>query len=115
MSSPRRRPVAFRPGLEWLLEKTPGATAVPLARFYEFVNEDRPHVFLRFGPPVKPSATAALQHALETELDALGAQVDHRSWEGFERLFQSKLSINKRWEQWRARWSGAGTVDPLNR
>lgn len=117
MGSPHERPLKFQPGLEWVLEKRPEVPAIPMACRYEFMREDRPHIFLRFGAPLMKASTAQLENGLEMELDALHTQLV--AWEGggFERVWRSSLSVNKRWERWWRRMRGGGEdgFEPLNR
>lgn len=116
LSSPRARPIAVRPGAEWLLRRVPLASAVPCARAFEFLGEDRPQVFLRFGPPMRRASTDAIRTALEAELDALLADLDARRAVGAERLLQGPLSLNKRWERRARLLSGRRSrpFDPFN-
>ena len=99
LASPRARPLAVKPGAEWLLRAAPHASAVPCARAYEFLGEDRPQIFLRFGASLRIATTDAIQATLERELDALLADLDARRTDGAERLLQGPLSLNKRWER----------------
>lgn len=112
-SSPRARPLEIRPGAEWLLRHAPLAQAVPCARAWEFLGEDRPQAFLRFGPALRGADTAGIRAALERELDTLLADLDARRTAGAERLLQGPLSINKRWER-RARLLPGGKARPFD-
>ena len=117
MTSPHERPLALRPGLTWLLENGPGCVALPMARRYEFMNEDRPQVFLRFGSPTRSHSLAELEILLEKELDALHPQLTRWPARDFTRVWQADLSLNKKWERWSRKWLGsdAKTFQPFNR
>jgi 1-acyl-sn-glycerol-3-phosphate acyltransferase len=112
LASPRTRPLAVKPGAEWLLRTAPHASAIPCARAYEFLGEDRPQVFLRFGNPLRHATTEAIRAALEGELDTLLAELNARRTDGAERLLQGPLSLNKRWER-RARRLTIGRRRPF--
>jgi hypothetical protein len=116
LASPRLRPVEVKPGAEWLLRHAPRASAVPCARAFEFLGEDRPQAFLRFGPPMRAPSADAIRAALERELDALLADLDARRVDGAERLLQGPLSLNKRWERRARQLPGASRrpFDPFN-
>ncbi len=116
MGSAHERPLKFRRGLEWILEHRADLSAIPMACRYEFMREDRPHIFLRFGPALAGASTASLEQALQKELDSLHGQLAAWSVTDFERIWQSSLSVNKRWERWWGKIRGGGKAfDPLNR
>lgn len=117
MASWEERPLRFQHGLQWLCQHSPHIPTIPMACRYEFMREERPHVLLRIGKPVKSTKTHDLEHALSVELDAMDHHCKHWSLEGYERLWQGKLSANKRWERWMRRYAGddGKPFDPYNR
>ncbi len=117
MTSWEERPLKFQHGLEWLCGHAPHIPAIPMACRYEFMREERPHILLRIGKPIQSAKSHELEHALITELDAMDAHCKHWSLHGYERLWQGKLSLNKRWERWMRKFAGddGKPFEPLNR
>jgi hypothetical protein len=101
-----RRPLGFEGGLAWIKKNVPKARLVPLARRYEFMREDRPHIFLQFGEPIdslpeglsEPEATRLFESRLAETMDALQAKMDEGDSSGAELLLKGGTAINKKWE-----------------
>ncbi|HET7459017.1 MAG TPA: lysophospholipid acyltransferase family protein [Gemmatimonadaceae bacterium] len=89
---PSRSPLAFRSGASRLARTVPEAPLVPVAVRYEFRNEQRPELFVRLGPAVRPASgavaaaardasplalTRALEQRLRVELSALDEDLLH--------------------------------------
>jgi 1-acyl-sn-glycerol-3-phosphate acyltransferase len=53
------RPLGFRPGSGELARLAPRATVIPFAIRYEHAGEEKPRLYVRFGPPVPVGAAKA--------------------------------------------------------
>ncbi len=76
-----RRPLAYRPGIEWLLQRCPPQLSVlPVGIRAEFLGDQRPEIFVRFGSPA-PAQTMVesnlrqMEALHETLLDELQADI----------------------------------------
>jgi len=94
-----RRPVRFQSGIGHLVRRVPGVTVVPVAIAYEFLEEPRPEILVKFGTPrrVDPGAapeaiTRLLESDLERELDTLMAPLLTRDLSGFTTLTEGATS-----------------------
>jgi hypothetical protein len=95
-----RRPVRFQPGVGHLVRGVPGLAAVPVAIAYEFLEEPRPEIFVRFGPArcfpdraAAPAAiTACLEQDLERELDTVQEALVRRELGAFTVLLAGATS-----------------------
>ncbi len=97
-----RRPVRFQAGVGHLVRRLPEIGVVPVALAYEFLDEPRPEVFVKFGTPriyenerAEPLAiTRQLERDLERELDALQAALIERDVSPFSVLLQGATSTS---------------------
>lgn len=118
--SPRRRPVRFQAGLGHLARRVPGLAVVPVAVAYEFLDEPRPDVLVKFGasrtlpPGVRPGeATRLLETDLEQALDALERAVVTRDLAPFTTVLEGATSTSLVYDCVRAlRRMFTGVVDP---
>jgi hypothetical protein len=102
LSSNWRRPVRFQAGVGHLVRRLPEVAVVPVALAYEFLDEPRPEVFVKFGPPRMfrgESASAAaitsqLEGDLERELDAVQAALVERDVTPFSTLLDGATSTS---------------------
>lgn len=105
------RPVRFQSGVGHLVRRVPVVAIVPVAVAYEFLEEPRPEIFVKFGPPRRfPSETRltaaeitrALERDLERELDVLGAALTARDVRPFSVLFEGACSTSAVYDRVRA-------------
>ena len=97
-----RRPVRFQAGVGHLVRRLPEIAVVPVALAYEFLDEPRPEVFVKFGPPrvfrreqAGPAAiTSQLERDLERELDVLQAALIERDLSSFSILLEGATSTS---------------------
>jgi 1-acyl-sn-glycerol-3-phosphate acyltransferase len=97
-----RRPVRFQAGIGALVRRVPRVAVVPVAVAYEFLEEPRPDIFVKFGPPrvfgaATESAvtnTGLLERDLERELDALQAALLDRDVRPVRVLLDGRTSIS---------------------
>ena len=88
----------------------PRLAVVPVAIAYEFLEEPRPEILVRFGPArvfedARQSAaalTGALEKALERELDAVQAAILERRFDGFRVLIAGATSASLVYDRVRA-------------
>jgi 1-acyl-sn-glycerol-3-phosphate acyltransferase len=117
ITSPWRRPIVFQPGVGHLVRRAGRLAAVPVAVVYEFLEEPRPEIFVKLGPPRRfehagdtPGAiTRRLEDDLERELSALQAAVVTRDLAPCTILLQGATSVSlvyDRIRRLRARMSG---------
>lgn len=115
-----RRPVRFQHGIGHLVARVPGATVIPVAIVYEFLEEPRPEVLVKFGPAREfapgddPHAIArTLERDLERELDALQAALVDRDLARFSVLLEGRTSVSAVYDRVRRlrAWLG-GAPDP---
>jgi 1-acyl-sn-glycerol-3-phosphate acyltransferase len=73
-----RRPVRFEEGIGHLIRRVSGVAVVPVAVAYEFLDEPRPEIVVRLGPPRiaaagedRTDSVRRLEADLERELDAV--------------------------------------------
>jgi 1-acyl-sn-glycerol-3-phosphate acyltransferase len=118
--SPRRRPVRFQAGLGHLVRRVPGLAVIPVAVVYEFFEEPRPEVLVRFGPPrtfgpgVRATeAVRILERDLEEPLAALEQAAVARDVGGFTPLLEGATSTSVVYDRVRAlRRRISGVADP---
>jgi 1-acyl-sn-glycerol-3-phosphate acyltransferase len=97
-----RRPVQFQPGVGHLVRRIPALAAIPVAIAYEFGEEMRPDIFIKFGPPRlfersrddAETITRALARDLEAELDAVQRAVAAGDRAPFAVLLEGATSIS---------------------
>jgi 1-acyl-sn-glycerol-3-phosphate acyltransferase len=118
--SPRRRPVRFQAGLGHLVRRLPGLVVVPVGVAYEFLEEPRPEVLVKFGTPrtfspgLRPAeVTRRLERDLEDTLDALEHAVLTRDLGPFAPVLAGATSTSLVYDRVRAlrRWR-TGVADP---
>lgn len=110
------RPVEVKPGALFLARRA-GAAVLPLVLRYEWLSESRPTIFVQVGAPMDTSATAdELARSMNALFQHIGEVLDPLDLSGFQPLYQSRLSMNKRWD-WLLHKFGRnrGTFDEHNR
>jgi chlorobactene lauroyltransferase len=106
------RPLGFRPGFRLLIRKASRLRVVAVAFRYEFWQDERPEIFVRFGEPrwvdggEAVTAVSDWEHALTAELDALRDDVVAQRTDRFEPLLSGQPSISERYARFRARLRG---------
>ena len=106
------RPLVFQPGLRALLNTAGRLRIVPVELKFEFWQEQKPEVFVRFGTPVwverQERATILTDWAqrVTEELDALGTDVQSQDPDRFTILLRGPTSMNERYARIRARFQG---------
>jgi hypothetical protein len=122
LASNWRRPVRFQAGVGHLVRRLPELAVVPVALAYEFLDEPRPEVFVKFGPPRlfrreqgRPAAiTSQLEGDLERELDALQAALVERDVSPFSVLLEGATSSSVVYDRVRTlRAWFSGRPDPV--
>ncbi len=112
LTSAEKRPLHFYNGTAHLLRELGDVTAVPVAFRYEFVEKERPEVFITFGKPWQirsderveiEMTTDILQQLLEYEMDVQREDVMEREFDAYETILTGKLSVNERWDAVRRR------------
>jgi 1-acyl-sn-glycerol-3-phosphate acyltransferase len=112
-----KRPVRFQTGVGHLVRRVEQLITIPVAIAYEFLEEPRPEIFVKFGPPRHWAApdespveiTRILEGDLERELDAMLAAVTERDIARFSVLLDGSAGpglIYDRVRALRAWWSG---------
>lgn len=102
ITSSWRRPVRFQTGVGHLVRRLPEVAVVPVAIHYEFLEEPRPEIFVRFGPPRifrgvrMPSSeiTRVLERDLERELDAVQSALLEHDVRPFSVLLEGAASTS---------------------
>jgi 1-acyl-sn-glycerol-3-phosphate acyltransferase len=104
-----RRPVLFQQGLGHLVARVPGVAVVPVAVAYEFLDEPRPDILVKFGAPrgfahgSDPEAvTRVLERDLESELDMLRAALLTHDLTSFVTLIAGRTSMSAVYDRVRA-------------
>jgi 1-acyl-sn-glycerol-3-phosphate acyltransferase len=97
-----QRPIRFQMGVGHLIRRLPEVVVVPVAVHYEFLEEPRPEIFVRFGParhfraarenPVE--IAARLERDLEVALDRLLDDVTTRALDGYTVLLDGRTSTS---------------------
>lgn len=99
------RPLIFQPGLRVLLKRAGRLRIVPVALRYEFWQDERMEVGVRFGEPTRVDRAEAggvieaWQARLTTELDALRADMLTQDLGRFEVTFEGKGSTHDRYHR----------------
>ena len=115
------RPLGFQPGLRAFSRRSGRLRIVPTALRYEFWQDERPEVFVRFGVPVwvdRSSVSTLLdtwEARLAAELDALKADVTSQSADRFTTLYHGTSSISDRFARLHALLFGATRNAPPTR
>ncbi len=95
---PATRAVEVRPGALFLARRT-DAQVLPLVLRYEWLGESRPSVFVQVGAPLEPSVSAdELAVVLNGLFARIGDALEPVELSGFQPLYRSSLSMNKRWD-----------------
>ena len=97
-----KRPVRFQVGVGHLVRSVPAVAVVPVAVHYEFLEEARPEIFVRFGPARsfqaarEPAAeiAALLERDLEATLDRTLQDVTDRALDGYGVLVEGATSTS---------------------
>jgi 1-acyl-sn-glycerol-3-phosphate acyltransferase len=118
--SPRRRPVRFQAGLGHLIRRVPGLAVIPVAVVYEFFEEPRPEILVRFGLPrtfparVRAAeAVRVLEGDLERPLAGLEQAAVTRDVTAFTPLLEGATSTSVVYDRVRAlRRLVSGVPDP---
>jgi 1-acyl-sn-glycerol-3-phosphate acyltransferase len=105
-----RRPVRFQSGVGHLVRRLPEVAVVPVALHYEFREEPRPEIFVKFGPPrifggPRPAAaeiTHLLERDLERELDTVQAALLENDLRSFSVLLEGATSTSVVYDRVRA-------------
>jgi 1-acyl-sn-glycerol-3-phosphate acyltransferase len=105
-----RRPVRFQRGVGPLVRRLPEVAVVPVAAHYEFGEEPRPEIFVKFGPPRRfrdsrsdaAEITQLLERDLEAELDAVQAALLARDLRTFTVLLEGATSTSTIYDRVRA-------------
>ena len=118
-----KRPFGFHGGLAWLKKNVPQACLIPLARRYEFFNEDRPQIFLHFGHALcdvptglaEDALTAWLEERLAETMALLERKIEAADTAEAFVLLQGGWSLNKKWEWFKRCLTGKTRgFDPRN-
>lgn len=116
------RPLGFQPGLRALLRYAGRLRVVTAALRFEFWEEERPEVFVRFGDPSwyeRDQVSTILEHTeawLTGELNSLKLDVASLDSKRFETILSGAGSINDRIARVHARLFGATPgAPPLDR
>lgn len=122
MAAHDRRPLGFQPGLRVLLRRAGRLRVLPVALRFEFWEDERPEVFVRFGEPVwygpedVPTILEDAERRLTVELDALDLDVQSWDRERFRVILEGTSSISDRFARLHARLfgvtPGAPPLDP---
>jgi 1-acyl-sn-glycerol-3-phosphate acyltransferase len=107
-TDPRVRPILLRPGIAHLPRHVPNAIFLPVALEYSFWNESRPEALIRVGSPVDHTGDmsvdgwrAALEQALERNVDALAAESMTRDPGLFTSLLRGTAGVGGIYDMWR--------------
>lgn len=120
---PRERPTTLRPGVGHLAHRLSDALILPLAIEYPFWNDRCPEILIRFGAVMEvcdgrshsPAEwTAAIERALECELDALADEAMRRDPAAFTTLLEGTAGVGGVYDSWRRirAWLGGRTFRP---
>jgi len=111
-----RRPLGYFRGtasiVRKVLEKRESIYLVSVVSRIEYLEEQKPELFLSFGPPRELTQedfpgidplTAAMEEEAGERLDSLKQRITDRSLESAETLLEGRPSVNRRVEAWK-RW-----------
>ncbi|MCF7805405.1 MAG: lysophospholipid acyltransferase family protein [Candidatus Marinimicrobia bacterium] len=105
-----RRPLEYKPGLQWIINHCVGAVSLlPLAIYVTFIDQQYPEVFILFGETCEVSSSSFqgvdwLAGEEESLLDRLLQTVD--AGERKQVLFQGRRSADQRWSGIKHLWKG---------
>lgn len=117
-----RRPVRFQEGIGHLVQRVPGVAVVPVAVAYEFLDEPRPEICLKLGPPRlaaggddRRDIVRRLEADLERELDAVRGALAARDLSRFTVLLEGATSASVVYDRVRSlrAWT-TGRPDPAH-
>lgn len=101
------RSLKFSPGAA-MIARLSGTNVqlVPFAHRYEFLNEQRPDAFIRFGQPFVPKqpieieqTTQTMEHAVTDLLEQLRTDVAAGELHDYRVVLEGKLSTNKQYDR----------------
>jgi len=98
------RPLGYKPGLIWLLQRLESPVClVQLGIRGEFLQQQRPQLFLEFSPPLEWSGGENTLREWEQAHAALLERLSGRIAAGEEGriLLQGRRSVDARWQYWR--------------
>ncbi|MFN3386152.1 MAG: lysophospholipid acyltransferase family protein [Candidatus Thermochlorobacter sp.] len=111
-----KRPIVFFNGaskiVERVLDKLPAIYVCSMVSRIDYLEEQKPELFLSFKPPTRivretfagaKSLTAAMQSETEAHLDELKARILARNFSNSKILLEGAMSINRRWDRFRER------------
>ncbi len=95
---PERRPVEALPGAGFLARRG-CAVLLPVALRYGWLSESRPSVFIRVGAPMAADTTPkAIADTLNGLLARTDQTLDPPDLAGYEPMFGTGMSLNRRWD-----------------
>jgi 1-acyl-sn-glycerol-3-phosphate acyltransferase len=104
----RRRPVAFKSGLQGLMRRNSGAIAVPLAIEYTFWDDRLPEVLMNVGPAQRFDSSFSageiqerLQNAMLSAQDHLAELALTRRAASFDTILSGRSGIGLFYDAWR--------------
>jgi 1-acyl-sn-glycerol-3-phosphate acyltransferase len=95
---PITEPLRFRSGAAAIARVAKKAVSVPVGLRYEHASEERPHLYVSFGPPIEPlrdvaALTIRQEEAVGAELAAIERAVrGERAEAGFEAVYRAAPS-----------------------
>lgn len=111
-----KRPIVFFNGaakiVERVLEKKPAIYVCSMVSRIDYIEEQKPELFLSFKPPTRitkenfagaKSLTTAMQCETEAHLDELKARILTRDFRGSHVLVEGAMSVNRRWDLFKER------------
>ena len=113
--SPHRRPLGFYSGVSRLLRDIGEAAAVPVAFRYEFIDDERPEVFISCGRALQTRSdesvrvaemTRLLECSLEREMDMLHEDILARNFATYKTVLRGRRSVNEKWDAMRRSITG---------
>ncbi len=99
------RPLGYKPGVIWLLQRLERPVClVQLAIRIEFLQQQRPQLFLEFSQPLTWSGEENALREWEEAHAALLARLSRRITGGEEGriLLMGRRSVDARWQRWRS-------------
>ncbi len=106
------RPLGFQPGLRLLIKQAKRVRVVAAAFRYDFWQDERPEIFIRFGEPRWVEAAEAStvvttwEQTLTDELDVLRDDATAQRAERFTTLLHGQGSVSERYARFRQRLRG---------
>ena len=96
---PAGQQIGVKPGALFLARRT-GASVLPLVLRYEWLSESRPSIFVQVGDRLEPTVSGEkLAVVLNALFERIGATLHPLDLQGYEPLYGSRLSMNKRWDR----------------